>query len=130
MRSCILYIHLYDSCLVRSSSYNYVRMSLKNYIFATINTKSTTTFQSRGEDQAVDTTIPTIIEGDSSESSMNWLKKAWRFVSIEPVMICWILPSCLLYIAIENLSLEKVGDLKLIKFHCNFSTTTNKKTNF
>ncbi|KAG4076448.1 hypothetical protein HA402_005891 [Bradysia odoriphaga] len=82
-------------------------MSLKNYIFATINTKSTTTFQSRGEEPSVDTTLPTIIEGDSSESSMNWIKKAWNFVSIEPVMVCWILPSCLLYIAIENLSLEK-----------------------
>lgn len=85
-------------------------MSLKNYIFATINTKSTTTFQRRGEDATVDATVPTIIEGDSSESSMNWIKKAWSFVSIEPVMICWILPSCLLYIAIENLSLEKVCD--------------------
>lgn len=83
-------------------------MSLKNYIFATINTKSTTTFQSRGEDPAVDTTIPTFIEGDSSESSMNWIKKVWSFVTVEPVMICWILPSCLLYIAVENLSLEKV----------------------
>lgn len=82
-------------------------MSLKNYIFATINTKSTTTFQSRGEEPAVDTTLPTIIEGDSTETSMNWIKKAWNFVSIEPVMVCWILPSCLLYIAIENLSLEK-----------------------
>lgn len=86
-------------------------MSLKNYIFATINTKSTTTFQSRGEEPpAVDSTLPATIEGDSSESSMNWIKKAWGFVSVEPVMICWILPSCLLYIAIENLSLEKVCD--------------------
>lgn len=97
-------------------------MSLKNYIFATINTKSTTTFQTRGEDP-VDSTIPTIIEGDSSESSMNWIKKAWSFISIEPVMICWILPSCLLYIAIENLSLEKVCDflfyfMLLLFFFC------------
>ncbi|KAJ6636395.1 Proton-coupled folate transporter [Pseudolycoriella hygida] len=83
-------------------------MSLKNYIFATINTKSTTTFQSRGEEpSSVDTTTSTDIEGDSSESSMNWIKKVWSFITIEPVMVCWILPSCLLYIAIENLSLEK-----------------------
>lgn len=83
-------------------------MSLKNYIFATINTKSQSTFPSRNEEPAVETTMPTVIEGDSSESSINWIKKAWSFVSVEPVMICWILPSCLLYIAIENLSLEKV----------------------
>lgn len=102
------YTSVYNSRFVPSSSLYYVRMSLKNYIFATINTKSTTTFQSRGEDPSVDT-ISTIIEGDSSESSMNWIKRAWSFVSIEPVMICWILPSCLLYIASENLSLEKVS---------------------
>lgn len=81
-------------------------MSLKNYIFATINTKSTTTFQSRGEEPSVSTTLPSII-GDSTKTSMNWIRKAWNFVSIEPVMVCWILPSCLLYIAIENLALEK-----------------------
>lgn len=48
----------------------------------------------------------------SSTDDIGWFKKImklWSYISVEPVMICWILPSCLLYIAIENLALEKVG---------------------
>lgn len=37
-----------------------------------------------------------------------WLKKIWNNISIEPVMLCWLMPQCFLYIAMENLSLEKV----------------------
>lgn len=37
-----------------------------------------------------------------------WLKKFWSNISIEPIMVCWLVPTCLLYIASENLSLEKV----------------------
>lgn len=35
-------------------------------------------------------------------------RKYWSYVSIEPVAVCWILPSCLGLIAIQNLELEKV----------------------
>lgn len=48
----------------------------------------------------------------SSADDISWFKKImklWSYISVEPVMICWILPSCLLYIAIENLALEKVS---------------------
>lgn len=37
------------------------------------------------------------------------LYKIWTYVSVEPVLFCLIVPSFFLYIAIENLSLEKVS---------------------
>lgn len=91
-------------------------MSLKNYIFTTINTKATSPLRHGAVDER-----PSPAERDFRRSAtglpdevnvlathMNWISQAWKFVSIEPVMICWLLPSCLLYIAIENLALEKV----------------------
>lgn len=91
-------------------------MSLKNYIFTTINAKATSHPLRR---EAVDerpaaerdfrrspTGLPD--EVNVLDTHMNWIKQAWKFISIEPVMICWLLPTCLLYIAIENLALEKV----------------------
>lgn len=129
-------------------------MSLKNYIFASINTKSTSTYRNchvhaqriaanqnvnnnnessltttaplrtgdqnnaRGHSRHNDIIMPTVSEENGysedddddprSHTSMDWIRKVWKFISVEPVMIAWILPSCLLYIAIENLALEKV----------------------
>lgn len=97
-------------------------MSLKNYIFASINTKSNSSNQLPFEDIPLPhsrnrtmtsnlTPVPELPSNGNAATppkSQNWLKKAWSFVSVEPVMICWILPSCFLYIAIENLALEKV----------------------
>lgn len=34
--------------------------------------------------------------------------KIWSYFTIEPLMLCWLLPSCFLFIAVENLALEKV----------------------
>lgn len=34
--------------------------------------------------------------------------RLWRFITVEPLMLCWLLPSCFLFIAVENLALEKV----------------------
>lgn len=36
--------------------------------------------------------------------------RVWRFITVEPLMLCWLLPSCFLFIAVENLALEKVRD--------------------
>lgn len=115
-------------------------MSLKNYIFTSINTKGLD-----GEDFAKNFTIRVKNKRDtrklsaiseeerkrrssqpqpppgtdferlrrsiSTTDDIGWFKKImklWSYISVEPVMICWILPTCLLYIAIENLALEKV----------------------
>lgn len=97
-----------------------VNMSLKNYIFtSSINTKSASTRnvcpfdeQSPGRNMTTTTSglpaipeFPIINTGDGKPK--NWFQKVWSFVSVEPVMVCWLLPSCFLYIAIENLALEK-----------------------
>lgn len=99
-------------------------MSLKNYIFTSVATKhpiassgaDTTIDEEQQQHQAssdrrhrlhrTDTGLPE--EVDVLATQLSWLGKAWEFISVEPVMICWLLPSCLLYIAIENLALEKV----------------------
>lgn len=36
-----------------------------------------------------------------------WFYKVLSFISIEPVVLCWLLPSCILIVAMENLNLEK-----------------------
>lgn len=95
----------------------HAKMSLKNYIFTTINTKATSHSLRHGP---IDDRPPAAQrsfrrsatglpdEVNVLDTHMDWIKQAWKFISIEPVMICWLLPSCLLYIAIENLALEKV----------------------
>lgn len=35
--------------------------------------------------------------------------KIWSYITVEPLMLCWLLPSCFLFIAVENLALEKVS---------------------
>lgn len=36
------------------------------------------------------------------------LLKILSYITVEPLMLCWLLPSCFLFIAVENLALEKV----------------------
>lgn len=36
-----------------------------------------------------------------------FIRKVLSFISVEPFALCWILPSCLLIVAMENLNLEK-----------------------
>lgn len=36
------------------------------------------------------------------------LKKIKDFITIEPLVICWLLPAIILQVATENLELEKV----------------------
>lgn len=126
-------------------------MSLKNYIFTSINVKpleaedfannftirvkkrrNTRKLSEIAEEDRQKTTAqppPTTpssssnVQGSSdfdrlrrsisttATDDIGWFKKImklWSYISVEPVMVCWILPSCLLYIAIENLALEKV----------------------
>lgn len=57
----------------------------------------------------------------STTDDIGWFKKImklWSYISVEPVMVCWILPSCLLYIAIENLALEKVREFTTMDYKC------------
>lgn len=125
-------------------------MSLKNYIFSSINTKgaqdsdkfATIRLKSlRGVKTMAITsddnnTTPNRAETavasqqsvakksetngtrtDSSgdeEFSCSWFflgkgfLKIWSYITVEPLMLCWLLPSCFLFIAVENLALEKV----------------------
>lgn len=121
-------------------------MSLKNYIFTSINTKpleaedfannftirvknkrdtrklSQLGEQYEREQRASQTTRSNQQQQSQSEfdrlrrsisttDDIGWFKKImklWSYISVEPVMVCWLLPSCLLLIAIENLALEKV----------------------
>lgn len=32
----------------------------------------------------------------------------WSYISVEPVMVAWLVPSCIALIAIQNLELQKV----------------------
>lgn len=93
-------------------------MSLKNYVFTSIQTKTSSTHPSlspSGSDNVVRRRPPPFRRSASGlpeevnvlQTHTNWLRKAWKFVSVEPVMVCWLLPTCFLYIAIENLALEK-----------------------
>lgn len=36
-----------------------------------------------------------------------WFYKILSYISVEPVVFCWLLPSCILIVAMENLNLEK-----------------------
>lgn len=40
------------------------------------------------------------------------LKKIKDFITIEPLIVCWLLPAIILQVAMENLELEKVSDAK------------------
>lgn len=93
-------------------------MSLKNYVFTSIQHKTSSTHPSLSPDGPPELRRrgPAPFRRSASglpeevnvlQTHTNWLRKAWKFVSVEPVMICWLLPTCFLYIAIENLALEK-----------------------
>lgn len=120
-------------------------MSLKNYIFSSINTKgaqdsdkfATIRLKSskrnkmtvaintdtNGANNAVtpepqQQSIQTNTTANASDKAKNQnnagdskvkrLVKLWSYISVEPLMLCWLLPSCFLFIAVENLALEKV----------------------
>lgn len=40
-------------------------------------------------------------------------RKVISFISVEPFAICWLLPSCILIVAMENLNLEKACRVNL-----------------
>lgn len=123
-------------------------MSLKNYIFSSVNTKgsqdsdkfATIRLKSRKakkmtaineENGAANATtasdvasppLPaqTVVNANSpnglpsksdqgDNSKVKRLLKLWTYISVEPLMLCWLLPSCFLFIAVENLALEKVN---------------------
>lgn len=104
-------------------------MSLKNYIFSSINTKgyqdsekfatlrkrpksNLTAMTKEGTNVAIQSTQAVTVLPPKGRSAHKWqikrIFKFWRYISVEILMLCWLLPSCFLYIAIENLALEKV----------------------
>lgn len=109
-------------------------MSLKNYIFSSINTKglqdsdkfatlrrkhtkrtpNTIAEMNEDPDAAVPNASLSQIRTSQSRNRnahafrIKRLFQFWRYISVEILMFCWLLPSCFLYIAIENLALEKV----------------------
>lgn len=129
-------------------------MSLKNYIFSSINTKgcvdsdkfasirlkpkmtspseeSGSAAASRSQvapaDQTATVTTSNGANGAKHPSKQK-TKFEWKnllklsYISVEPIMLCWILPSCFLFIAVENLSLEKVYErIDSIVVGCFFS---------
>lgn len=42
-------------------------------------------------------------------SFLEILKKVRDFITIEPLVICWLLPAIIMQVAMENLELEKVS---------------------
>lgn len=46
--------------------------------------------------------------GDANTSYLKNMLRFWKYISVEPLILCWLLPSCFLFIAVENLALEKV----------------------
>lgn len=41
------------------------------------------------------------------------VRKFFSFISVEPFVLCWVLPSCILIVAMENLNLEKACRVNL-----------------
>lgn len=110
-------------------------MSLKNYIFSSVNIKGVqdsdkfATIRIRSPKSARmtgiteeqrDTTVSELAQtaaaadhiaqedGTDRKTRLKRLAQFWKYISVEPIMLCWLLPSCFLFIAIENLALEKV----------------------
>lgn len=48
-----------------------------------------------------------------ARSMMSIIKQFLRLVTVEPAILCWLLPSCLLIIAMENFNLEKACRVNL-----------------
>lgn len=110
-------------------------MSLKNYIFSSINTKGALdsdkfatirlkSFKRRKtaakipEENGifVQNLQATTVQSNASPlneshkgSILKQVVKIWKNITVEPLMLCWILPSCLLVVLVENLALEKVS---------------------
>lgn len=115
-------------------------MSLKNYIFSSVNTKggqdsdkfatirvkpkkktNMASITEEGDGKIViRTAAPAPVTSRVSpngsgpkgeEANTSFLKNVlrfWKYISVEPLILCWLLPSCFLFIAVENLALEKV----------------------
>lgn len=125
-----------------------IKMSLKNYIFSSVNykggqdsdkfatirvkPKKPKAIMASITEEGNGTTVirtPTAIApatttstttngtgpkgGDASTSYLKNMLRFWHYISVEPVILCWLLPSCFLYIAVENLALEKVCHLSI-----------------
>lgn len=46
--------------------------------------------------------------GEKKSSTWQQVKRYWSYISVEPVMFCWLVPSCIALIAVQNLELQKV----------------------
>lgn len=127
-------------------------MSLKNYIFSSINTKGAqdsekfATIRLKSQKRKNMTiaenengsatsgrtdstaTVPATVStkainetnADNEKFQCSWffsgkgLLKILSYITVEPLMLCWLLPSCFLFIAVENLALEKVVSIEIL----------------
>lgn len=66
-----------------------------------------------GNQQDISANNNTSKPGFSGKGILISLGRIWRFITVEPLMLCWLLPSCFLFIAVENLALEKVNQIQV-----------------
>lgn len=52
-----------------------------------------------------------------TRSISNQLAKIWNNITVEPLMLCWLVPTCFLVVLVENLTLEKVSGTQF-QFDC------------
>lgn len=126
-------------------------MSLKNYIFSSVNTKggqdsdkfATIRVKPKKKNNMANipeegnrsATLPAHQNapasapisngnrGKSGDANTPYLKnmcRFWKYISVEPLILCWLLPSCFLFIAVENLALEKVSRSAYLQFVAKF----------
>lgn len=101
----IFYFHLFS------------KMSLMNYMFTIGDYGLEATLKSMAlTDNNESTNRSQTAPAEQNESYFKNVKKMWHYVSVEPLLICWLLPSLLFFIGAENLSLEKVCIFFLIIF--------------
>lgn len=63
------------------------------------------------------------------EENISWWRKAINFISVEPFVLAWVLPSCILIVAMENLNLEKSCRVNLGLSHEICENMINKTIN-
>lgn len=111
-------------------------MSVKNYIISNsksdFNFDKTAAIRLRVRRQSAMVNI-TVTPGDKPPLARRILK-LYKQISVEPLIICWLLPSCFLYIALENLALEKVISMnvqqKLKVLKNNFVSVMSRQLRF
>lgn len=53
----------------------------------------------------------TVNPGNTGREGDWWdkIKVYLSYISVEPLMVCWLVPACFLLVAVQNLELDKVS---------------------